>query len=141
MYKINKFRVINMSCVLGLFGVFTGLLFGIITAGLSFVIPYLETFKLWQILVGFPVGYGILYFILGLIFIPLLNLSLKIVRGLHLELGVVDMSKKPKAPEVKKPNEKSTKPLRTLTTNQESVSQITTVKPLPTPSTPIKSAI
>lgn len=135
MAKIKKLKVINMACILGLFGVFMGLLFGIITALLSLVIPSIATFKIWQILLGIPVGYGVMMFITALIFIPLLNLTLKIVKGLHLDLDLTETAT---------PAKKPIKPVLKSTTNQEPISQMTNSKTTtqkPTLATPIKPAI
>jgi len=90
MAKITKFKVIKMACFLGLFGVFMGLVFGIILAILTFFVPVVGTYKLWMILVGVPVGYGVMMFISALIFTPLINLTLKIVKGLDLDIDLTE---------------------------------------------------
>ena len=92
MAKITKFKVINMACFLGLFGVFTGLLYGIIGSFLTLVVPSLATFKIWEILLGLPIGYGIFMFILALIFTPIINLVLKIIKGLDFNLDLAEVT-------------------------------------------------
>ena len=113
MVKIHKLKVINAACFLGLVGVFMGLVFGIITAILTFFVPVIGAYKLWMILVGIPLGYGILMFISGLIFMPLINLTLKIVKGLHLEMDLTETTseKKLAKPTIKPVKKQEVKPI------------------------------
>jgi len=94
MATIQKFKVIKMACFLGLFGAFMGLVFGIISTIILLIVPDVITslafIKIWQILIGLPIGYGVLMFIAGLIFIPLVNLTLKIIKGIDLDLDLIE---------------------------------------------------
>ena len=105
MAKIKRLGVIKTASFLGLFGVFIGLIFGlimfIVTIILSNVInsmgdvSSLGTTSIFSIfgasswylfLLIFPLISGIINFLIGLIFTPLMNLSLKIINGLDLDI-------------------------------------------------------
>jgi len=98
MAKIKRLGVIKTASFLGLFGVFIGLIFGIIlliyTQILKTVLSgmgdtgTISMFGLggWLVLILAPLIYGIISFLIGLIFTPLMNLSLKIINGLDLDI-------------------------------------------------------
>ncbi len=90
MAVIKKFKVIKMACFLGLFGIFMGFVYGIILTLLSLIIPAVATFKVWQMIIGIPIAYGIMMFLMGLIFTPLMNLSLRVIKGIHLDLDLTE---------------------------------------------------
>ena len=80
----------------GLYGVFIGLIFGILITLSSFFAP--TVFPISGILglttgvfaiIIFPLFYGVSAFIGGLIFIPIMNLTLKIVKGIDFELEAI----------------------------------------------------
>ena len=103
MAKIRRIGVLKMASFMGLYGIAMGLIFGIIFALLSFVMPSsiqqtgepqvsLGMFK-WFFGVGaiifLPLFYGITMFISAIIFTPIMNLILKIVNGLDLEIEMM----------------------------------------------------
>lgn len=117
MAVIKKFKVLKVAYFLGIFGIFSGLILGIIGAILTLYIPVLFDYEIWQVILACTFGNGILMFILALIFVPLVNLSLKIIKGLHLETdsssfpvkGLVSTSKKPSTLEKLKSSASTTK--------------------------------
>jgi len=101
MAKIKRFGIIKTACFMGLYGVFIGLLFGI------FLLIYTQVLKTvletttaemgmlsllgiggWLGLIFAPFMYGILFFLVGLIFTPIMNLILKIIGGLDLDIEI-----------------------------------------------------
>lgn len=106
MAKIKRLGVIKTASFLGLFGVFIGFIFGlimfIVTIILSNVINSMgdvdslgvppNIFLIfgassWYIfLLIFPLISGVINFLIGLIFTPFMNLSLKIIRGIDLDI-------------------------------------------------------
>ena len=94
MIRVMKFGVMRMASLGGLYGVFIGLIFGIFTLILSFILPSIpmvgntSSFGFMGLIL-FPIGYGIMGFLSGLIFTPIMNLALKIIKGIDLELVTV----------------------------------------------------
>ena len=105
MYRIKKFKVMKVALFAGFYGVFIGLLFGILMTLSSFFVPVV--FPVPGILdfatgafaiVIFPLFYGVLAFIGGLIFTPLMNLTLKMIKGVDFELEAVAVNQEVSAP-------------------------------------------
>jgi len=100
MAKIQRFKVMNLACFLGLFGVFMGLLFGIImfvltsfvgvSAGSGLAETIYNKIAGWMYLLLSPLIGGILYFLLGLIVALIINLILKIIKGLELDIDLTE---------------------------------------------------
>lgn len=100
MALIKRFGVLRMACFMGLYGVFIGLIFAIIQlifiAIFASVVSQLGTTtqiglfggSTALILLTFPILYGIISFIAGLIFTPIMNLILKIIGGLELDISM-----------------------------------------------------
>jgi hypothetical protein len=99
MAKIKRFGVIKTACFMGLYGVFMGLIFGIIlliytqvlktvldTTGSDLGMISLLGIGGWLGLILFPLIYGILFFLIGLVFTPLMNLILKMINGLDWDI-------------------------------------------------------
>jgi hypothetical protein len=91
---IKRFGVIKMASFMGLYGVAMGLIFGIIFALFSLGgIAYTEAisgifgfmFGIWAI-IFLPIFYGIMMFLVGLIFTPIINLILRIINGIDLDI-------------------------------------------------------
>lgn len=110
MAKIKRFGVIKMASFMGLYGAFIGLIMGIIFAIVSSLINALFSSATssvgavsfggvgWFSIILFPLAYGIIGFILGLILTPIMNLILKIIKGLDLEIeegNSYDMQEQP----------------------------------------------
>lgn len=135
MAKIQKFNVVNSALFLGLFGLFMGLLVGILLAILSLMIPAIGAYKIWEILLGVPISYGIGMFISGLILFLIVNLVLKIIKGWELEIDLTNSPSKPvvkvKSSLVKTATPKNTTKVSTPAQQTTSVA----------PKTPIKQAI
>jgi len=101
MAKIKRIGVLKMASFMGLYGVFIGLLIAILMGiffsiisilfgsalGNSSGISPLFTFS-WFNLFLFPLLSGIVGFISGLIFTPIINLILKIIKGLDFDLEI-----------------------------------------------------
>ena len=138
MAKIQKFNIINSALFLGLFGLFMGLLLGIILAILSLVIPAIATYKIWEILLGVPISYGIMMFISGLIFFVIINLVLKIIKGWELEIDLTNPSSKPAVKTLKSNPAKTVTPKNSTKVSTPVKTQQTTSV---IPKTPIKQAI
>ena len=95
---IKRFGVLKTASFLGLYGFFIGILFSILAWILSLLLSGLvpaATTTLSVIgLSGFslvsailiPIIYGILGFVSGLILTPIMNLALKITKGIDLDL-------------------------------------------------------
>jgi hypothetical protein len=95
MAVIKRFGVLKMAAFLGLYSFFIGIVFSILMLILSATIAsllgvfgsLLTLSTLYLILL--PLIYGVIGFIGGLIFTPIMNLVLKITKGINfgLELG------------------------------------------------------
>jgi len=88
-----------MACFTGLYGVAMGLIFGIIFALFSLVIPSATLVEGAEVSLGFfkwifgvgaiiflPIFYGIFGFLAGLIFTPIMNLILRMIKGIDLDI-------------------------------------------------------
>ncbi len=95
MVVLKRVGVLKAACFLGIYGVFIGLIFDlfllIYVLILSSILPTgslgimgMGTGFLSFILI--PLIYGILSFLVGLIFTPIMNLVLRIVKGLDLDM-------------------------------------------------------
>ena len=93
MAKIKRFAVLKTAWFLGLYSFFVGLLFSIIMWLLSLIfaglfsgltLGFISSSLIFFIL--FPIVYGVASFVLGLIVIPIINLTLKIKKGINLDL-------------------------------------------------------
>ena len=92
---IKRFGVLKMAGFMGLYSAFIGLVFGI----LFFLLSFLPSASLYTSLLGIsggalsiiilPLIYGVFGFVGGLIFTPIMNLALKITKGINfsVELG------------------------------------------------------
>ena len=89
----------------GLYGVFIGLIFGILITLSSFFAPTVSpisgilglTTGVFAIII-FPLFYGVSAFIAGLIFTPIMNLTLKIIKGIDFELEAIAVKQEVRAP-------------------------------------------
>jgi hypothetical protein len=100
MVKLNRIGVLKSASFLGLYGVFVGLIFGIILFIYSQILKTVfsgnsySSSSFMNILgvggalsiIVTPIIYGILFFLIGLIFTPIMNLILKIIKGLDLDM-------------------------------------------------------
>ncbi|HLC78429.1 MAG TPA: hypothetical protein VJH92_04850 [Candidatus Nanoarchaeia archaeon] len=102
MAKLKRVDVLKMASFLGLFGVFVGFivalfawvvvsmvsaLFASATDGGLTTTNSLLDFS-WIYIIVFPIIFGIGNFVIALIFTPLSNLFLKIVKGIDFELDL-----------------------------------------------------
>lgn len=100
MVKLNRIGVLKAACFLGIFGVFMGLIFGIImfivmsvantissslggTGGIGSIL-LLNAWYVYILII--PLTFGIINFLCGLIFTPLMNLTLRIIKGIDLDM-------------------------------------------------------
>ena len=97
MAKIKRLGVLKTAVFLGIFLAFTGLIFGLLSAvATSFVsLPsgtpgYVLTLTGYLGILIWAVGLGIFGFVYGLIFTLIINLGLKIIKGLNLEIDMND---------------------------------------------------
>lgn len=101
MVILKRVGVIKTACFMGLYGAFIGLIFGIIlliyTQVLKTVLSGAEDLGAtsmiglfgiggWLAVITAPIIYGILFFLISLIFTPLMNLILKIINGIDLDI-------------------------------------------------------
>lgn len=99
--KLRKIGILKMAYFAGIYGALIGILAAIITliwtlilsavsipglAGQTLTLPALGYISL----ILFPIGYGILGFIGALILTPIMNLILKIIKGLEFDLDEQD---------------------------------------------------
>jgi len=90
---IKRIGVLKTSVFLGLYSFFVGLVFAIIMWILSLIFSSLLaqvtlglfSFSLFFFIL-FPVLSGLISFVMGLIVIPIMNLTLKITKGIDLDL-------------------------------------------------------
>ena len=88
MAKIKRFGVLKMAGFLGLYGLFVGLIFAV----LGFLATLVVSSSTLNLIGGglslflLPLLYGVMGFVGGLIFTPIMNLSLRVVKGLNLDL-------------------------------------------------------
>lgn len=97
MAKIQRIGVIKMALFMGLYGAAMGLIFGLFITLFSFIgISAITSpeFGFLGFLIGagaiifLPIFYGGFMFVLALIFTPIMNLILKIINGLDLDLDM-----------------------------------------------------
>lgn len=107
MAKITRFGVLKMALFTGIYGAFIGLIFailmGIFISIFGFIIPsgneILPIFNFsWFFLLLFPIIYGVVGFIAGLILTPIINLILKIINGIDLNIETSDTPAYPTQP-------------------------------------------
>lgn len=105
MVNLKKIEVLKSSFFLGLFGIFSGavtaflqiflwnlsltLIFDDVVRGV--MIPF---FGFWFSIFLHPLIYGIVFFVGGLVFVPIMNLCLKILKGIDFHTGS-DIIRKP----------------------------------------------
>ncbi|MBI3623476.1 hypothetical protein HY212_05360 [Candidatus Pacearchaeota archaeon] len=100
MARIKRFDVLRMASFMGIYGLFIGLIAAllmgmIISALMTYVSGGLggtsssSSFN-WLNLVLFPIIYGVIGFISGLILTPIINLILKIIGGIGLDIDFDD---------------------------------------------------
>lgn len=93
MYKIKKIKVMSLAYTIGLVYLFFGLILGIIIAlakentALSFISNQtLAQLTLWEIILVYPVSYGVGGFIVSIIIGLIYNQIAKITGGISVEL-------------------------------------------------------
>ena len=94
MAKITRFGILKMASFMGLYGVALGLIFGLMITLFSLIGVDTSSSGLGSLgfLIGvgsiiiFPIFYGGFMFVTGLIFTPIMNLILKIIHGLDLDI-------------------------------------------------------
>jgi len=99
MATIKRFGVIRLASFLGLYGVAIGLFAGILFSLLSLFIPaesiagvepslgIINLFSFGSLIV-LPIFYGIMFFVMGFIFTPIINLILKVIKGIDLDIDL-----------------------------------------------------
>lgn len=100
MAKIKKFNVVKMASFMGLYGVFIGIIAGLIVTLSSLVGGALleEALGIFKFVYGtlsiiiFPIFYGFMMFLAGLIFTPIINLVLKIIKGIDLDIEMQEQT-------------------------------------------------
>ena len=93
MAKIKRFGVLKMAGFLGIYSAFFGLIFSLIMWVLSLILSNIIpignlsilSFSWYYILI-LPLLYGVIGFISGFILTPIMNLVLKMTKGLDLDL-------------------------------------------------------
>jgi len=97
MANLKKIGVLRTASFMGLYGVFTGIILDIVSLLFSLLMPMIfptltDSFSSYGAL-GFliyPLAIGLISFVSGLIFIPLVNLVLKITGGVGLKIQLGD---------------------------------------------------
>lgn len=85
--KIKRLGVLKMAGFTGVYGAFMGLIFGAIFSLVALIAPSSSTAIVGVFaIILFPLVYGITGFLSALIFTPIVNLSLKVIKGLDIEL-------------------------------------------------------
>jgi len=107
MLKIRKLGILKMALFSGLFSFFLGLisfllvfLFGSLLIGFFMQVPSEVSLDFTSLLL-LPFGYGIMGFIMGLIFTPIMNLVFRIIRGL--DIVIEEPEEKPSVAQEIKP--------------------------------------
>lgn len=95
MVRIKRLGVLNVASFLGILGVYAGIIFGV----LLFLGIFLMSTNLAEAtqrdsisfsgltMILLPVSLGAGGFLFGLIFTPFINLLLKVIKGLKVEIG------------------------------------------------------
>lgn len=98
MGKIKRFGVLKTSSFIGLYSFFLGFIFSLIMwiaaklfsslvfSSLGPLSPVSSTSFSWIWIIILPFFYGIIGFVSSLIIIPIMNLTLKITKGIDLDL-------------------------------------------------------
>jgi len=98
MAKIKRFGIIKTACFMGIYGFFIGVIGVLFTMVLIIIIsgnlsdisstflPSLGSGLLSVILL--PIIYGVVFFLIGLVFTPLMNLILKMINGLDWDIEI-----------------------------------------------------
>ena len=86
---VKNLGVLSLGNILSIIGIFTGLIFGAITIIIFSVypnIPYVERYASWMYfsIVAFPIIFGIIGFVSGIILALFYNLAAKVAKGVHL---------------------------------------------------------
>ena len=116
MARIKRFGILRMSSFMGLYSVFIGLIFALLIGMLvsmifggastelgvgSAVNTSLFDFS-WFNLVLFPLIFGAMGFVSGLILTPIINLTLKVIGGIDLDIDFQEYHQQ--APPVYRPS-------------------------------------
>ncbi len=84
MKELKKIDPMSLAKLLGLFGLIIGLILSVLlTAGLSFSEEGFAAFSGWMVIL-IPIGYGIAYFLTGLISAWIYNFLAKNIGGVKL---------------------------------------------------------
>jgi hypothetical protein len=95
MVVLKRVGVLKAACFMGLYGLFMGIIFDLFLMIYMFILSsILPTGSLGLMGLGtgllsfilIPLIYGVLSFLLGFIFTPLMNLVLRIIKGLDLDM-------------------------------------------------------
>lgn len=99
MVRVKKIGVLSFSRLLGIFGLVFGFVFSIIALIVSNFffslsdLPGLSSsgvFGGYLGLIVFPISYGIIFFLFGLIFTPVVNIVLRLIKGVYLNMEMHD---------------------------------------------------
>jgi hypothetical protein len=115
MARIKRFGILKMALFMGLYGAIIGLIAALLIAiTLTIFIGSLPEQQsalvsifgvgVWLNVIFFPLGYGIIGFVAGVILTPIMNLILKIIKGLDLDIEV------PGIPNVRQPVQQPMQP-------------------------------
>jgi len=104
MAKIKRIGVIKMASFMGLYGFFIGLIFALLILIFGSLLSktgaglLLSTSSIgFTGFILFPLLYGILGFVGGLILTPVMNLALKVIKGLDFDLEIKEESVPPQS--------------------------------------------
>lgn len=94
MAKIKRFGILSMATFMGLYGIAIGLIAAILGGILGGIFSKYFGSSLdltsigfsWISLLTLPLFYGIFMFVAALIFTPIINLILKLIHGLDVEI-------------------------------------------------------
>ena len=97
MAKIKKFAILKTAAFLGIYSFFLGFVFLLLMLVFPFIVALLFgssilslisiSFK-FSYLIIFPLLYGVMGFVLGIITTPIINLVLKMIKGIDLDLDL-----------------------------------------------------
>ena len=87
MVNLERISIISVTKFGTIFGIILGLLFGLIISLLTLLKVNIYIFSSYgfESLIIFPITYGIIGVLFGLICVPLVNLVLKITKGVELK--------------------------------------------------------
>lgn len=95
MFKLKKIGVMRMAFFMGLYGVFIGFIIGFLLSIFISMIPNqgasvgVNDFLLqlrWFNIIFLPLFFGVFNFLIALVLTPLINLILRIIKGLELDI-------------------------------------------------------